>query len=91
MLLNVCTYVCMYERMYTQYIQGLCQSRLSTANHALLYNIIYKYAVRTSQETHDVSATKPNLLMLFREIIAVYCENRMEHISRLWQHEAELF
>jgi hypothetical protein len=26
----------MYERMYIQYIQGLCQSRLSTANHALL-------------------------------------------------------
>jgi hypothetical protein len=32
-------YVCnvyMYECMYIQYIQGLCQSRLSTANHALL-------------------------------------------------------
>jgi hypothetical protein len=29
-------YVCMYERMYVIYIQGLCQSRLSTAYHALL-------------------------------------------------------
>jgi hypothetical protein len=33
----VCMYVCMYECMYIQYIQGLCQSRLSTANHALLF------------------------------------------------------
>jgi hypothetical protein len=36
MLLNVCTYVCMNVCMYIQYIQGLCQSRLSTVNHALL-------------------------------------------------------
>jgi hypothetical protein len=32
----VCMYVCMYKCMYVQYIQGLCQSRLSTANYALL-------------------------------------------------------
>jgi hypothetical protein len=36
-------------------------------------------SVRTSQETHHVSATKPNQLTLFREISAVYCENHMEH------------
>jgi hypothetical protein len=45
-LLSVCTiyilhvikrmYICMYKCMYIQYIQGLCQSRLSTADHALL-------------------------------------------------------
>jgi hypothetical protein len=39
----------------------------------------YKYSVRTSQETHYVSATKPNRLMPFRETVAVYCENRTEH------------
>jgi predicted Zn-dependent protease with MMP-like domain len=33
----------------------------------------------TSQETHYVSATKPNWLMLFRETVAVYCENHTEH------------
>jgi hypothetical protein len=32
---------------------------------------------------HYVSATKPNRLMLFREIIAVYCENHTEHINTL--------
>jgi hypothetical protein len=36
--------------------------------------------VRTSQETHYVSAAKPNRLMLFGETVAVYCENHMEPI-----------
>jgi hypothetical protein len=40
-------------------------------------------SVRTSQETHYVSATKTNRLMLFREIIAVYCENHTEHTNAL--------
>jgi hypothetical protein len=35
--------------------------------------------VRTSQETHYVSATEPNRLMLFRETVGVYCENHTEH------------
>jgi hypothetical protein len=34
--------------------------------------IIYQNSFRTSQETHYVSATKPNRLMLFRETVAVY-------------------
>jgi hypothetical protein len=49
-------------------------------------NFIYtgsKNSVHTSRETHYVSATKSNRLMLFREIIAVYCENHMEHINTL--------
>jgi hypothetical protein len=35
--------------------------------------------VRTSQETHYVSATETNRLMLFVETVAVYCENHTEH------------
>jgi hypothetical protein len=46
--------------------------------------ILYKNPVRTSQETHYVSATKTNRLMLFGEIVAVYCENHMEHINKIW-------
>jgi hypothetical protein len=38
-------------------------------------------SVRTSQETHYVSATEPNRLMLFGETVAVYCENHMEHTN----------
>jgi hypothetical protein len=40
-----------------------------------------KYPVFTSQETHYVSATKTNRLMLFAEIIAVYCENHTGHTN----------
>jgi GMP synthase-like glutamine amidotransferase len=35
--------------------------------------------VRTSQETRHVSATEPNQLRLFGDIVAVYCENHKEH------------
>jgi hypothetical protein len=45
----------------------------------LLIRVIYKDSFRTSQETHYVTATKINRLMLFREIVAIYCENRTEH------------
>jgi hypothetical protein len=51
--------------------------------------MMYTNCVRTSQETHYVSATKTNRLMLFREIIAVYCENRTEHINTLCGQNAE--
>jgi translation initiation factor IF-1 len=37
--------------------------------------------VRTSQETHYVSSTETNRLMLFRKTIAVYCENHTEHTN----------
>jgi hypothetical protein len=35
-------------------------------------------SLRTSQETHYVSATEPNRLMLFRETVAVYCGQNVE-------------
>jgi hypothetical protein len=38
------------------------------------YIQIYIYPVRTSQETHYVSAIKPNRLTLFRETVAVNYE-----------------
>jgi uncharacterized protein (DUF1499 family) len=41
--------------------------------------LVYKHSVRTSQETHYVSATELNRLMLFVETVAVYCESHMEH------------
>jgi hypothetical protein len=40
-------------------------------------------AVRISQETHYVSATEPNWLMLIGELITVYCENHTEHTDTL--------
>jgi hypothetical protein len=44
---------------------------------------MFKYLVRTSQEAHYDSVTKPNRLMLFGETVAVYRENHNEHISTL--------
>jgi hypothetical protein len=39
--------------------------------------------VRTSHETHYVSATEPSRLMLFGETVAVHCENHTEHTDTL--------
>jgi hypothetical protein len=50
---------------------------------------IYKDSVRTSQETHYVTATKSNRLILFRETVAVYCENRTEHTNTLCGQNAK--
>jgi hypothetical protein len=46
-------------------------------------------SVRTPQETQYVSAAKPNRLMLFRETVAVYCENHTEHTNTLCGQNAE--
>jgi hypothetical protein len=47
--------------------------------------------VRTSQETHYATATKPNWLMPFGETVAVYCENHMEHTNTLCGQNAEFW
>jgi hypothetical protein len=52
---------------------------------------IYSNSVRTSQETHYVTATKPNRLMLFGETVAVYCENYTEHKNILCGQNAGSF
>jgi hypothetical protein len=44
---------------------------------------VYINSVCTLQETHYVSTTKPNRLMLFGETVAVYCENHTEHTDTL--------
>jgi hypothetical protein len=49
----------------------------------------YPNSVRTSQETHYVSATKPNQLMLFKETVAVYFENHTEHTDTLYFQNTE--
>jgi hypothetical protein len=47
------------------------------------------YSVRTSRETRYASVTKPNRLVLFRETVAVYCENHTEHADTLCGQNAE--
>jgi hypothetical protein len=50
-------------------------------------SVIYTNSVRTSQETHYVSARETNRLMLFRGTVAVYCENHTEHTDTLCEAE----
>jgi hypothetical protein len=52
---------------------------------------MYTNSVSTSQETHYVSAKKPNRLMLFGETVAVYCENHTEHTDTLCGQSAEFW
>jgi hypothetical protein len=40
-------------------------------------------------ETHHVSATETNRLMLSRETVSVRCENQTEHINTLCGQNAE--
>jgi hypothetical protein len=64
-------------------------SNFKTNNSKLnAWQIIYKNPFRTSQETHYVTATKPNRLMLFKETVAVYCENHTEHTDTLCRQKA---
>jgi hypothetical protein len=52
-------------------------------------DFIYENTVRTSQETHYVSATKLSRLKLFEETVAIYYENHTEHIDILCGQNAE--
>jgi hypothetical protein len=53
------------------------------------YTVWGECRVCTSQETHNVSTTKPNWLMLFGETVAVYCENHTEHSDTLCGQNVE--
>jgi hypothetical protein len=43
-----------------------------------------------SQETHCISITEIGRLMLFREIIVIYCENHTKHKHNLFEKCAGL-
>jgi hypothetical protein len=51
--------------------------------------MVYKYSVRTSQETPYVYTAKINRFVLFKAIIAVYCENHTKHTHTLCGQNAE--
>jgi hypothetical protein len=58
--------------------------------------LVYINSVRNSQETHYVTATKTNRLMLFRETVAVYCGNHTEHteivsVSEIFRQSTYIF
>jgi hypothetical protein len=56
-------YVCMYKWMYIQYKQGLCQSRLSTGDHALLLTVPATTAVCSLERSY--AWPPPSLSLLY--------------------------
>jgi hypothetical protein len=65
--------------------------RILTFRNTKFIYIIFTNSVRTSYETHYVSAKKTNQLMLFGEIVPVYCENPMKHINILCGQNSQVF
>jgi hypothetical protein len=59
------------------YIFFSCFSPLNTK---LVY-MLFKNSVRTSKRTPNFTITSINVLMLFKEMIAVYIENRAKPIN----------
>jgi hypothetical protein len=76
--------VAVYYENHTEHTNTLCGQNAE-------FKIIYKNSVPTSQETHYVSTTKPNRLMLFGETVAVYCENHTEHTDTPCGQNVEKF
>jgi hypothetical protein len=50
-----------------------------------LSNVIFYSSVRTPKKTQHLTVTEINRLTLFKEIIAVYSENRTKPIKPLWE------
>jgi hypothetical protein len=63
-------------------VAGFCENRTEHTDSI--------WAVRTSQETHHMSATQPNRLMLCGETVAVCCENRTEHTDTVVPHRKHI-
>jgi hypothetical protein len=76
--------------MLTELLQHAVKTYLHNPLKTEFLLKICKNSVRTSQETHYVSATKPNRLMLFRETVAVYSENHTEHTNILCGQNTEI-
>jgi hypothetical protein len=64
--------------LFGETVAVYCENHTEHTNTLCGHNAVYINSVRTSQEAHHVSATKPNRLMLFRKTVAVYCENRLQ-------------
>jgi hypothetical protein len=68
--------------------QSVCiyNSRTTETSNPLKHEArakILKTSVRTAKKTPHFTVTKINRLTVFKEIIAVYCDNRTKHINTL--------
>jgi hypothetical protein len=71
-------------RNWTQVVYSVARRytdwTISAPTYILMMN---KNLFPTTQISQFISMTKTNRLILFRQIIAVYCENRTEHVNSL--------
>jgi hypothetical protein len=73
----------------TSVLKSMCRNRMwSIFNPLKTEFLLNKNLVRTSQETHYVSATRIIWLTLFGETVAVYCENYTKHTNTLYGQNA---
>jgi hypothetical protein len=63
----------------SEYSQWNWAQDVASATHSTRAQTGHAREVRTSQETHHISATEPNRLMLCGETVAVCRENRTEN------------
>jgi hypothetical protein len=68
---------------------GGIRNRLHTGIKDWIPSVFYIQIQFVPHRKHYVSATEPNRLMLFRETVAVYCENRTGHTNTLCGQNAE--
>jgi hypothetical protein len=98
--MKLCAVFRVYMNIYSLFVLTLSVVKgvqISTLSHFPLWSNfdevhvddILRKSVCTSQETHQISTTKPNRLMLFGETVAVYCENHTEHTNTLCGQNAE--
>jgi hypothetical protein len=77
--------------LFRETVAVCCENHTEHTNTLCWQNAVYINSVRTSQETHYFSATKPNRLMLFRETVAIYCEIHMKHGNTVCGHNTEVW
>jgi hypothetical protein len=76
---------------WNSYVSVINNSLLATWKKSVSYNVHGLTKQQTKLLYWRVSATKLNRLMLFREIVAAYCENHTEHINTLCGQNAEFY
>jgi hypothetical protein len=88
---NVIRNLCQEISRSGYHLEDLCTDWrvILTLEMLNLSQIIYTNSVRTSQETHCVTTTEPNQLMLFKETVTVYCGNHMKHTNTICGQNVE--
>jgi hypothetical protein len=67
----------------------LFSDKLNKLKSLKLNCVVFKDSIHAAEETHSISVIQTNLLMLYREIIAVCSEIHTKHINKLCGQNTE--